>query len=103
MWILIAQAPLPDMPYWSGRRWLAAADAVGWPLFWVVAIAHAPRPVGIMGPGLIAFAVLVGLARLHRAIWMNERYRFTTWRWARIAAALMLTGLVLKIALLAWG
>lgn len=30
MWVLFARADPPDAPYWPGRRWLAALDAVGW-------------------------------------------------------------------------
>jgi len=37
--------------------------------------------------------------RLHRAIWNNHRYWFTTWRWDRIVGALLLMGEVLKLAL----
>ena len=38
--------------------------------------------------------------RLYRAIWSNHRYWFTTWRWGRIVAALLLMGEALKFALL---
>jgi hypothetical protein len=40
---------------------------------------------------------LFALARVQRATWMNHRYWFTTWRWARIAAGLLLMGWVLKL------
>ena len=32
MWLWIARDPLPDAPYWAGRRWLAAIDAAVWRL-----------------------------------------------------------------------
>ena len=99
MWLLVARAPPPDVPYWPGRRWLAAVDAAGWPLFWVVLVNHAPKPVGLVGPFVVAVALLCALVRLHRALWVNHRYRFTTWRWGRLAAALLFIGLVLKLML----
>jgi hypothetical protein len=30
----------------------------------------------------------------------NHRYHFTTWRWGRVAASVMLVGLVMKVVLL---
>ena len=99
MWLLCARAPAPDAPYWPGRRWLAAVDAAVWPLLWVFVFSHAPKSVGIVGPFVAAVALLGALGRLHRALWENHRYRFTTWRWGRVAAALVLIGLVMKLML----
>jgi hypothetical protein len=101
MWVLIAREPWPDAPYWPGRQLLAAVDAVLWPTLWVLVINHAPAPVGLVGPFATALAVLCGLGRLHRALWLNHRYRFTTWRWGRIASALLLIGVVMKMMLVA--
>ena len=78
MWLLVAREPRPDEPYWPGRRWLAAIDAVIWPTLWAVVFVHAPIPVGIFGPFVAAVAVLCALGRLRRALSMNHRYRFTT-------------------------
>ena len=97
MWLLYARAPTPDAPYWPGRRLLAAADALAWPMLWVIVFSHAPKPVGLVGPFVEAVALLYALVRFHQAVWANHRYRFTTWRWGRIAAALLLIGLVLKL------
>lgn len=99
MWLLVARAPRPDTPYWPGRRWLAVVDALVWPAMWVLLMGHAPQPVGLIGPFVTALAVLLGLRRLHCAIWLNHRYGFTTWRWAGVAAKLMLVGLVLKLTI----
>jgi hypothetical protein len=99
MWLLVAREPRPDAPYWPGRRWLAAVDAGFWPLVWVLVFGHAPGPVGLVGPVVAAVATLCALVRLHRALWANHRYRFTTWRWGRISAALMLMGAMLKLTL----
>ena len=99
MWLMVARAPSPDAPYWRGRRWLAAFDALVWPLLWVLVFRYAPMPVGIVGPVAVALAVLSATGRLHRALWVNHRYRFTTWRWGRVVAVLLLMGAVLKLAM----
>jgi hypothetical protein len=75
------------------------ADAIAWPALWTLLVLRAPLPTGLIGPMVIALSVLFGLNRLHRAIWFNHRYRFTTWRWGRVAAALMLIGFVLKLTM----
>lgn len=99
MWLLIAREPRQDAPHWPGRRLLAAIDATVWPGLWTWVFSQAPAPVGLVGPFVAAVAVLSALGRLHRALWVNHRYWFTTWRWGRIAAALMLMGVVLKLTL----
>ncbi len=101
MLLLVVREPLPDAPHWPGRRVLAALDAARWPILWVVLIRHAPQPVGLLGAVLVAVAPLSGLGRLHRALWANHRYRFTTWRWGRMATALLLVGVVVKALLTA--
>lgn len=99
MWVLIARAPQPDAAYWPGRCLLAAVDAAGWPLFWVMAINHAPKSTGLVGPFFAAVALVCALERVYRAVWVNHRYRFTTWRWGKPVAILLLFGLVLKMML----
>jgi len=101
MWLLIAREPRPDAPFWLGRHLLAAIDAVVWPALWVLLIRQVPEPVGVVGPFFTAVAVLSALGRLHRAVWVNHRYWFTTWRWAKIFIAMVVLGMVLKLALLA--
>jgi hypothetical protein len=96
MWLLVQREPRANAPYWSGRRWLAALDAVAWPLFWVLLMSQIDAPVGIVGPMVVAIALLVLAERIHRAVWINQRYWFTTWRWGRIAAGLLVIGMVLK-------
>ena len=54
---------------------------------------------GLIGPTVVALSVLFGLNRLHRAVWVKHRYRFTTWRWGKVAAGPMLIGLVLKLVM----
>ena len=99
MWLLVAREPTPDAPYWPGRRLLAAVDAAVWPLLWVLVFSHAPKPVGLVGPFVAAVAFLFALGRLHRALWVNHRYLFTTWRWGCIAVLLLLMGSVLKLTM----
>jgi hypothetical protein len=52
-----------------------------------------------VGPFVTALAVLLGLRRLHRALWVNHRYWLTTWRWGKVLSAMLLIGAVLKIAM----
>ena len=99
MWVVMTRAPRADAPQWAGRAVLAAIDAVAWPLFWVVLLRHAPTPTGVIGPVVDGVALLCALARLQRAIWMNHRYWFTTWRWTKVAASMLLMGFVLKLAM----
>ena len=99
MWLVVTRAPSPDAPYWPGRRLFALADAVAWPAAWIALATHLPQPAGIVGPMVIALAVLSAISRAHRAVWLNHRYRFTIWRWGRIVAALLLIGLAMKVAL----
>jgi hypothetical protein len=53
-----------------------------------------------VGPFVAAVAILCALDRVHRALWVNHRYRFTTWRWDRIAVARLAMGVVLKAILM---
>ncbi|MDE2081244.1 MAG: hypothetical protein KGI90_07825 [Burkholderiales bacterium] len=99
MWLIVAKEPLPDRAYWPGRVWLAMADAVAWPALWSLLALQAPMRTGVIAPMVIALSVLFGLDRLHRAIWFNHRYRFTTWRWGKVAAGLVLIGFVLKLTI----
>ncbi|MEO5686945.1 MAG: hypothetical protein ABIR54_06240 [Burkholderiaceae bacterium] len=99
MWLVVVRESRPDVPFWPGRRVLAVVDAAAWPLAWVLLAKQAPAPVGIVGPFVIAVAALSAAMRLYRAIWINHRYWFTTWRWARIIGALLLMSEVLKLAL----
>ena len=99
MWLLVAREPRPDAPNWPGRRLLAAVDAVARPLMWVLLIRQVPEPVGLVGPVVTALAVLLGLGRLHRALWVNNRYWFTTWRWGKVLGAMLLIGAVMKLSM----
>lgn len=99
MWLLFAPAPRPDAPYWPGRRWLAAVDALAWPVAWVLLVGALPEPRGIVLPLTGAFAALAAVRRLRRAFWANHRYQFTTWRWCRPVGTLLMIGWMLKLVL----
>lgn len=99
MWILIPRLPTPDAPHWPGRRMLAAADAVIWPLAWAVWAARVSPHAGIVGPMVIALAALCAIRRTHRALWVNHRYFFTAWRWARLSLVLVIVATALRLAL----
>lgn len=100
MWFLIARAPKPDAPQWRGRRILAALDALLWPVCWsAVALQLSPRGDIVRG-AVVVVSVFAAARRLHRALWNNHRYRFTTWRLARWIAVLLGLGAVLKLWLL---
>ncbi len=96
MWLLIGRTASLDAPYWPGLRWLAAIDAVAWPVALTLALHAASQQLGIVGPLFVAVALLVSTRRVYRAIFANHRYRFTTSRWAQVAAALLTIGFVLK-------
>jgi hypothetical protein len=65
---------------------------------WVVVVQAAPGPLGIVGPMVAALAAVAGVGRLNRALSVNHRYRFTTWRWGRLIGAMFVMGLTLKLA-----
>lgn len=98
VWIVVQRASAPDLPYWSGRRWLAAIDAIAWPVGLWVLLGRVPGKAGLVLPMASAVLVLWGLSRFHKAVWLNHRYRFTTWRVLGILAVLVIVGLVQKIA-----
>lgn len=100
MWVVHVREPAPDMPYWPGRRWLAALDAMSWPCmgFWLLNQVQGPARVVLPLTGIVLAAI--GLARATTAIWANHRYRFTTGRVGRIVVILLVVGGVFKLATL---
>ena len=46
---------------------------------------------------VIGLAVVAALWRLHTAICVNHRYRFTTWGVGKIVAGLLVLGVVMKL------
>lgn len=97
MWLLVAREPRQDAPQWLGRIGLAVLDAVVWPLGIVLLIYLSRLPLGVVGPVLMATALALSVARLRRAIWLNHRYRFTTWGWGEVVLGLMMVGAALQM------
>jgi len=99
MWVLFARAPPPDVPYWPGRRWLAAVDAVVWPgAAWAV-LSHVVDRGGLLLAFVTAMLVMSASRRLFTALLANHRYHFTTWRWGRWLAWMAALGALLKLGL----
>jgi hypothetical protein len=99
MWLVIERPPLPDKPYWYGRRWLAMLDAVLWPLLVVACLLQAQALTGIVRPMAAVAALTIALIRLQTAWRHNHRYGFTTWWVLRPLLVLFLLGLCLKVLL----
>lgn len=99
MWLLFARAPPPDAPYWPGRRWLAAIDAVVWPALVCVALSKFATSGGLVVALAMAFSTASAMRRLFKALAANHRYHFTMWRWVRVLAWLLALGALLKLAL----
>lgn len=101
MWVLFARAPPPDAPYWPGRRWLAAVEAVAWPGVGWIALTQVASRDGLIVAFVMALAVVSAMRRLFRALLVNHRYHFTTWRWGRVLAWMLAVGLLLRLGLTA--
>ena len=99
MWMLFARAPPPDAPYWPGRRWLAAIDAVAWPGAVWSALQQMPYEGGIALVFFMALVVVSAAQRLSTALLRNHRYHFTTWRWGCVFAWMMAIGALLRFGL----
>ena len=101
MWLLFARAPPPDAPYWRGRRWLAALDAVAWPGAAWFALHGLAGAGGLLVAVVRALLVVAAARRLFTALLANHRYQFTTWRWGRVVAWMLSVGMLLKLELAA--
>ena len=98
MWVLYARAPTPNASYWPGRRLLALIDAILWPSLVAFGVSRMPMDPGMVGQVVLALCALSGLRRCARALWYNERYRFTTWRVGVALFGMLVFGAVLKLA-----
>ena len=97
MWIMYGRTPNPDVAYFAGRRWLALLDAVAWPVAWLIAISAIPYNTGVLGVFAKAVLVLVALRRCQRAVFRNERYRFSTLRWGVPILTFVALGELMKV------
>ena len=98
MWFLYARAQVPDAPYWPGRRLLAVVDALVWPGLIAAMVGDSSLQTGGVGSMTLALCMVCGVRRCMRALWHNERYQFTTWRWGLPLATLITLGAALKLA-----
>ena len=64
----------------------------------MLVVAQARIPTGIVGLVITASATLFAVSTLQRALLSNERYRFTTWRWAKAMVGLVLFWWIMKLA-----
>jgi hypothetical protein len=55
----------------------------------------APNP-GVFGRVVGALLILFAIQRSSRALFRNERYRFTTWRWGVPVLGLVALGALIK-------
>lgn len=99
MWLLFARAPPPDAPYWPGRRWLAAIDAIAWPAIAWFALSQLASSGGLVVALAMALLIVSAARRVFTALATNHRYRFTTWRWGRVLVWLLAVGALLKLVL----
>lgn len=98
MFMLFLRGPLPDATYWPGRRLLAAADAVGWPVLALLALSFTPASAALFKMTIGAGLVVTAVVRVKRALVCNHRYHFTTTRLLVAAAWLLVIGFALKAA-----
>ena len=97
MWVIFARAPPPDAQVWPGRRVLAFVDAVAWPAAWAAWLLGLSIPLGLVGQCALAWCGVVAVRRAARAVVENHRYHFTTRRWGRWLALVVLFAYGLKM------
>jgi hypothetical protein len=102
MWMLFARAPPPDAFCWTGRRWLAAIDAVAWPGWAWFTLHELEGSGGLVVALMMALLVVSATRRLSTALLENHRYHFTTWRWSRVLAWMLAVGILVKLPPLRW-
>lgn len=77
---------------------MALLDAALWPALLALLVVTAPLPSGVVGPVVLALCALIAVRRCGRALWNNERYRFTSWRLGVPMMSLLAFGAALKLA-----
>src|SRR4051794_18196771 len=98
MLIVFPRRIVLDAAPWPGRRWLAALDAVAWPVVLAFALV-----IGIgqqyANPYFVAIAAGGWVClRLYRAVFRAPAYRFTTWWVAKLVACLFAAALLWQAA-----
>jgi hypothetical protein len=79
----------------TGRKPTRACSSGG--RRWLIAISVIPYNTGVLGILAKAVLVLVALRRCQRALFRNERYRFSTLRWGVPILALVALGELMKV------
>ncbi|ACB33153.1 hypothetical protein Lcho_0881 [Leptothrix cholodnii SP-6] len=99
MWLLISRRVRSEMPYWPGRRLLAAIDALVWPAVWLVVLMRVEVPMGVTRSVFMAVLAMCAVSRLWRATFDNSDYTFTTWRWGKVLGGLLLVSWFIQLTL----
>jgi hypothetical protein len=99
MWMILAREPRPDAKVWPGRRLFAAVDAVAWPTIGWMLLDPFRKTGGLFVAVVLACLAVSAVRRLFTALNANHRYHFTTWRWGRGVAWLLVFGAVLTLTL----
>jgi hypothetical protein len=71
-------------------------DAALWPALLAFNAVTFPLNTGVVGPVALAMCAFIALRGCARALWRNEQYRFTTWRFGAPVGALLALGILLK-------
>lgn len=100
IWVEFVRSPLPDAQVWLGRHVLALMDAIAWPVAWATLAVRLPMAGGVVGYCALALYAVAALLRANRAVTHNHRYHFTTLRWGRRLAVVVVLGYALKAATL---
>jgi hypothetical protein len=66
-------------------------------------VANVPFKTGASGVLVVAAALCIAIGGVWRAVFHNNQYQFTTWRWGRFFVALILLGAMMKLVILRSG
>lgn len=100
MFVLVFPQPSRVYDVWHGRRALASLDALAWPAAWAWLVATQMPNGGLTTKWLLALLGCIACRRLMRAVWANEHYGFSTWKWGKVLIWCWLFGFCLKLLLL---
>ena len=96
MWMVIAREPRGDAPIWHGRKVCALVDALVWPLAFAIVALVLPL-AGLAAPVIGGIALVIAVRRAARALFRNERYRFTTSRLVVPVFVLVSIGVLVRL------
>lgn len=96
MWLVMKSRSPYIATVWPGRRLVAVADALAWPLLLIFLVTHVATPTGGVGIAVVSGALLAAVFRMWHAAFRNQHYRFTTTRWACVLGWLLAFGLAIS-------